>query len=73
LRSLASLSLNLSQNLSRLALNLPSLRTPRVDPLREQQLRPRRRHPQAHNRHNFPKKKSQLALYAVFQPRISKK
>ena len=59
--------------LSRRALNLRRRRTPRGDPLREQHLRPPRRHPESHNHHTPPKKKRLLALCGGFQPRIWKK
>src|SRR4029453_7916980 len=71
--SLYSVSLSLSLSLSRRALNLRRRRTPRGDPLREQHLRPPRRHPESHNHHTPPKKKSLLALAGLFQPRIWKK
>jgi hypothetical protein len=57
---------SLSLSLSRRALNLRRRRTPRGDPLREQHLRPPRRHPESHNHHTPPKKKSLLALCGVF-------
>ena len=68
-----SLNLNHNHNLSRRALNLRRRHTPRGDPLREQHLRQPRRHPQSHNQHARPKRKSLLGLCGVFQPRIWKK
>ena len=70
-RSLSSVSPSLNRR--RRALNLQRRRTPRGDRLREQHLRPPRRHPQRHNHRNPLKKKSLLALCGVFQPRIYKR
>ncbi len=69
----ARLGLSLSLSLSRRSLNLRRRRTPRGDPLRDQHLRPPRRHPRRHNHHTRPKKENLLALCGVFQPRIWKK